>query len=370
MAGPTVHANPKPTPDAPSGAGLVLLIEADDELAEIIEITLAGHFHSKCVERIASVGALAEVDLSRFDAVLCAARLPGADGILALRAIASVRADIPVIMIAGAPDIPAALEAVRAGASDVVALTPGSHVALPLTVEKNLALGRVRSENRRLQDALNESLGALQAKNDQLERAVASLEAMALTDELTGLANRRRLSERLDQMYAQGVRYGSDLACLMIDLDGFKSINDTLGHQRGDELLSLAGRIIAGSVRSSDVAARYGGDEFVILLPHTSWSTAATLGARLSARFQREAGKLGRVGLRCGMSIGVACLALSAPADGDQLLAQADNALYAAKQTGKSRLMVCGPDGVTALDPAALSAEVGQTPTLGPIRLG
>lgn len=370
MTGRPRHPPSIEPPAAPDCAALILLVEGDEELAEIVTITLTGHFRRACVERVETVAALAEVDLSRFGAVLCAARLPDGTGLDVLRALSGVRADLPVIIVAAEPDVPAALEAVRAGASDVVVLTPGSHIALPLTVEKNLALARTKEENRRLQAALGDSLDALRAKNEELERAVSSLEAMALTDDLTGLANRRRLTDRLDQMYAQAVRYSSDLACLMIDLDGFKTINDTLGHQRGDELLALAGRIVAGSVRSSDVAARYGGDEFVILLPHTSWSTAATLGARLSAKFQREAGKMGRVGLRCGMSIGVACLGLSAPADGDQLLAQADNALYAAKQAGKSRIMVCGPDGVTALEPSALSADVGANPDAGALRFG
>lgn len=345
-----------PGADRPDAAPVhILLLTSDDAAAREIVDAVRARFGPDSIESVAALADLARVDLARVRAALCALRLADGPGTDALRAILAVRPETPVVMLAEDGGANAALDAVRAGAADFVALVPGNPGAVLLAIEKNLAVAGVRAENRRLQQALNDSLAALQVKNRELEQAVTRLETMALTDELTGLANRRRLVERLEQMYAQAVRYGSDLACLMIDLDGFKAINDTLGHQRGDELLSLAGQVIARSVRAADVAARYGGDEFVVLLPHTSAATAAALAARLSSQFQREAGRMGRVGLRCGMSIGVACLGLSAPSDGDSLLAQADNALYAAKQSGKRRIMVCGPDGVTALDPATLA---------------
>jgi diguanylate cyclase (GGDEF)-like protein len=180
----------------------------------------------------------------------------------------------------------------------------------------------------------------------ELQDAVQKLEQMALTDELTGLANRRRLQGLLGQMFAQAVRYRQDLACIMADLDGFKAINDTLGHQKGDEALAIAGRLIAEQVRLSDVAARFGGDEFIVILPHTGCATASHLAQRLVDAFEARVGALCGPGAQCSMSIGIACLNVSRPDTPDQLLAHADKALYAAKKAGRRRIMVCGADGV------------------------
>ena len=157
-------------------------------------------------------------------------------------------------------------------------------------------------------------------------------------------------------MFAEALRYAADLSCLMIDLDGFKATNDTLGHQKGDDLLALTGRIINEQIRVSDIGARYGGDEFVIALPHTPHETAVALARRLATEFQRQGAALLGEDMRCGMSIGVSCLSLSKPLDPLQLIAHADAALYTAKMSGRARIMVCSPDGATALAPEKIGA--------------
>lgn len=327
----------------------ILLIEDDDDTASMTSETLARHFGASCVVRVGSVGALEGTELTLFDLALCDFHLPDGVGLDALRIIRSRRDDLPVIMVTGQSEAKVAVDAIHEGASDYIVKTMDYLATLPLVVEKNLTTSRMRKENSRLHEALRESLTELRVKNNELEEAVAELERMAMTDSLTGLANRRHLTTRLDQMFAQATRYRSDLACMMIDLDGFKAINDTLGHQRGDDLLELTGRVIRAEIRNADIAARYGGDEFVVLMPHTSSETAAALAMRLQDAFRRQAAGLADGRLRCSMSIGVSCVRLSNPGDGDELIAHADNALYAAKQAGKRRIMVCGPDGVTAM---------------------
>ncbi len=340
----------------PPRATRILLIEDDNVAAKVVTQSLEAHFGAGCVVRAADAAQADAADLSKVDVALCDYHLPDGDGIAVTRRMLRRRPDLPVVMLTTEAEVATVVAAIGAGACDYVLKTVDFAAAAAVIVEKNLAMARVKRENALLHDALSKSMAELRAKNRDLESAVRQLQQLALTDELTGLANRRRLNDLLPQMYAQAVRYGSDLACLMIDLDGFKAINDTLGHARGDDLLSLTGEVIRRNIRSSDVGARLGGDEFVVLLPQTPCQTAALLAARLGAAFQREAARLGKVGMRCGMSIGVSCLALSQPADGDQLLVHADNALYAAKDSGKKRIMVCGPDGVTALEPEALSA--------------
>lgn len=334
----------------------VLLIEDDDALAERMKRTLEGHFKWACTERCGSLAALANVDLARFDVVVCDDVLPDGRGLDAVQIIISRREELPVVLALAEDSARHAVGAVRMGAADCLVRVGDFVRTLPAMIEKNLELARIRRDNLRLQAALSSSLAELKRKNRELEEAASRFEAMATTDLLTSLANRRRLDQRLGLMFSEAVRYGQDLTCLMIDLDGFKSINDTLGHQRGDELLMLTGRIINEQIRSSDLGARYGGDEFVVILPHTGYETAISLGRRLVVEFQKQVGRvLGEIG-RCGMSIGLSSLSLSRPLDAQQLIAHADSALYTAKLSGRSRIMVCGPDGVTAMAPESLAA--------------
>jgi len=219
---------------------------------------------------------------------------------------------------------------------------------LRTTFEKHIELGRIKHENLRLQAALARSLAELKRKNRELEEQAERLEMIASTDLLTSLANRWRLQERMNPMFAEATRYGDDLACLMVDLDDFKNINDTLGHQTGDDLLTAVGRIIIEQVRASDIAARIGGDEFVIIMPRTTAHTAAALAERIRNQFSRHSNTITEDQCTCGMSVGIASISLSKPLDAKQLLSHADNALYAAKRSRTHGVMLCGSDGVTA----------------------
>jgi diguanylate cyclase (GGDEF)-like protein len=141
----------------------------------------------------------------------------------------------------------------------------------------------------------------------------------------------------LDQLYAEAQRYNKDLACVMIDMDGFKQTNDTMGHQIGDQLLALAGKVISANMRRMDVAARYGGDEFVLLLPHASSEEAAGAAQRIREEFRSAAAALLRNAhsARVTMSAGIASLQANRPSGPEQLIGIADTALYRAKQLGR-----------------------------------
>jgi diguanylate cyclase (GGDEF)-like protein len=206
-------------------------------------------------------------------------------------------------------------------------------------IEKGIRQQRMKKENERLQEELQAMLEQLKVKNVQLQESLDKLETMAATDHLTGLPNRRRLGDLLQRYYGEAVRYGFDLTCCMCDLDEYKQINDTLGHLIGDELLVLAAEVITSSLRSSDVAARYGGDEFVLLLPHTSLDRGCAVGERIRKELAvRSAGheKLSRA---VTVSMGVASVRCDSPDSADQLVALADRALYVAKETGRNRIV-------------------------------
>ncbi|MCH7632340.1 MAG: diguanylate cyclase [Planctomycetes bacterium] len=178
--------------------------------------------------------------------------------------------------------------------------------------------------------------------NAELEERVAhrthQLRELASRDPLTGLYNRRYFNETLQRCFAEAIRYDGDLSCIMIDLDEFKAANDKYGHHVGDELLVLTARTLNGRLRSADVAARFGGDEFIILLPQTDSAQAATLGEQIVIQFARDVSER-FPGIRVSMSIGIASLRTTKVEHAETLVRSADQALYEAKAAGKNKLV-------------------------------
>jgi diguanylate cyclase (GGDEF)-like protein len=172
-------------------------------------------------------------------------------------------------------------------------------------------------------------------KNEELEK-------LTITDHLTGLANRRYLFERLGEEVARSERHGHHLCLLMLDLDCFKHCNDTRGHQFGDKVLQDMALTIVSTIRSMDIASRYGGDEFIIILPETDEALAADIAERLRANLEKRfAGAAQdadrRTEERITASVGIACY----PEHGttiETLLKNVDTALYCAKKSGRNRI--------------------------------
>lgn len=171
-----------------------------------------------------------------------------------------------------------------------------------------------------------------------------------LTDFLTGWHNRRYLHARLSEELSRAQRQGSILVCLVIDLDKFKEINDRYGHLAGDTALREAAQRVDAQIRGSDAAARFGGDEFVVLAPGISIEQAAALAERIRSSVAESPVELSD-GVTCAMSvsIGVASIQLSREertleAHGQRLLAEADAALYRAKSLGRNRVEIADED--------------------------
>jgi diguanylate cyclase (GGDEF)-like protein len=126
----------------------------------------------------------------------------------------------------------------------------------------------------------------------------------------------------------------------MCDLDGYKKLNDTLGHQFGDKILQVTAKVISWNLRVMDIAARYGGDEFVILLPHASADLATTVGERIHTQFTLQMRSIVPANLSLTISMGIASVQHNKPINSDVLVALADEALYEAKHRGKDRMVV------------------------------
>jgi len=181
---------------------------------------------------------------------------------------------------------------------------------------------------------------ALQQMNEHLESKVAErtaeLNALLLRDVLTGLPNRRALMESLPEAMARASRSAMPAALLFIDMDGFKGVNDTHGHEEGDELLRQFGARLAEAVRKTDLVARLAGDEFVVVLEMLARPGDAEDTARKLLACIREPYTLRTTDVTVGASIGVALFAPADKPDLDAWLARADHAMYAAKRSGKN----------------------------------
>ena len=185
------------------------------------------------------------------------------------------------------------------------------------------------------------NITARKATEDELAAALARLESIAATDGLTGVANRRRFDEALATEFRRAQRDARPLSLLLIDLDQFKSVNDTFGHQVGDDVLrTVAGALAGLAQRAGDVVARYGGEEFVLLLPNTPPACALKVAQRAQDGVRAlDAGILGMPGRpSITVSVGVSCSQFL-PAGGSEheLVRMADEALFAAKRDGRDR---------------------------------
>jgi diguanylate cyclase (GGDEF)-like protein len=172
----------------------------------------------------------------------------------------------------------------------------------------------------------------------QLRRREAQLLELARTDALTGLTNRRHFMRVLARELQRARRYQLPLACVMLDLDDFKGINDRHGHLVGDEVLVAVAGALRAAVRETDVVARYGGEEFAVLLPSTSLEGAGDVAERCRALIEGITLPAEDGPVRITTSMGVASYPDTEAADVDDLLRAADQALYAAKRRGKNRV--------------------------------
>jgi diguanylate cyclase (GGDEF)-like protein len=176
-----------------------------------------------------------------------------------------------------------------------------------------------------------------------LGRKEDQLEELSVTDPLTGLANRRRLRAQFTEELNRAARYGTPLALLVVDVDRLKAINDGYGHAAGDRALHLVSEGLRRSCRATDVAARFGGDEFLVLAVNTTATEALALAHRIGATVRRLSAAAAPGGPRLTVSIGAADLERALQASFAALHAAADRALYQAKAEGRDRAAVAPP---------------------------
>ncbi|MBI3979759.1 MAG: diguanylate cyclase [Chloroflexi bacterium] len=252
--------------------------------------------------------AMERLRATAFDAVVLDYALPDASGLDVLRTIREQGWDVPVVMVTGSRSTDVAVAAMKAGAADYVVKDFVMFARLPQTIAEVIDAHRQRQVQ---------------------QRRLAELEHLANEDFLTGLTNRRAFEERFRQEWERAHRYGRPLALALLDLDDFKRVNDTHGHRIGDRVLAAVGRALRSTFRIADVTARYGGDEFVVLMPETDEASARIAISRLMAALEALNA---RGDLPVAVSISVGLAVHSHERDPEALLEAADRALYADKQ--------------------------------------
>jgi len=299
--------------------GRVLLIDNPDNAVERMRVALM-QTHKVEIETNPAE-AMTSVQEGDYEVVVISLALQAADP---LRLISQIRAqdrfrNLPILILAEPTDEPRILRTLDMGINDYL-IRP---------IDRNELLARVSTQVRkkRYQDRLKDNL-------------TASME-LAIVDPLTKLHNRRYFQSHLAALLAQGHTRGVIASLMVIDIDHFKSVNDTYGHDAGDEVLRECANRLRSAVRGVDVVARFGGEEFVLLMPDTDAAAGQHVAERIRISMEREGFPIhqGRQAINLTVSIGVAT-AGEGLKNGDALFKMADEALYRAKKSGRNRVMM------------------------------
>ena len=273
-------------------------------------------------------------------------RMPEMNGSEFLTRSREIAPDAIRMLLTGYSDMETTVAAMNEGGASHYIGKPWEDSALLQTVRDGVRHYHLMIENRRQQEAINQKNAELHELLNRLAQQNSELEHLASTDALTGLTNRRRFLEFLENERCRIERYGGALSLIMFDVDHFKKVNDTWGHAVGDAVLCEIARDAQQFLRRADIAARYGGEEFVILLPETELPGATQIADRLRqlvadtviANDQKPP-------ISVTISIGVA--SLEPDESGDELLIRADKAMYQAKNNGRNRVELANPGCLT-----------------------
>lgn len=322
-----------PTPEKPT---LVLIVDdKPDNLDVLIEHLSAHRF--KIAVALNGEDALELAQTLAPEAILLDAMMPGMDGFETCRRLKSDPAcrEIPILFMTALADIDDKIKGFEAGAVDYVT-KPLQYRELLARLGTHLTLRRQQAELARQNAELSRINTELAEKNATISEQAGILQRLSCTDMLTGLLNRRGFLERLEREHAR--RHGAGYSLALGDIDHFKQFNDTYGHDCGDYVLQEVAKTLDSHIRAEDCLGRWGGEEFILLLPSTRIEDAALLAEKLRATVAGQIYSYQDTPLKITLTLGVAGFHPDAPPAA--CIKQADDALYQGKAGGRNQVRV------------------------------
>jgi two-component system cell cycle response regulator len=303
----------------------ILVVDDNPDNLEIISVRLSSRgFHIETATN--GQEALERVRQAPPHLILLDVMMPLLDGYEVSRQIKNDEGlpYIPIILVTARDSTQDKVEGLDAGADD--------YLTKPINFPELEARVRSMLRIKRLQDELDQ-------KNRELEVANKRLRKLSITDGLTELFNHRHVHELLHEEFERSKRSGEAMAVAMMDLDRFKQVNDTYGHPTGDVILYETAHILKETAREIDMVGRYGGEEFIVILPGTDEEAAQQFAERVRGRVEEHVYQDEAAEVRMTVSGGVASFLPSANEDPDTLIKRADEALYNAKESGRNRVI-------------------------------
>ncbi len=303
----------------------VLVVEDSDTVRhEIIQILKGKNIFDSFHEADDGLQGFKVLLSKKIDLILCDVDMPMMDGFkfISLVQTRDDLRDIPIILLTGKEDRDSKIRGLEQGASD--------YITKPFDAGELVARVKVHLKIKTLQD--------------QLKQANELLLAISHTDHLTGLNNRRYLEETLEREFRRTQRKGSNLAVMIMDIDHFKKVNDTYGHQQGDSALCKVAAIFQRALREYDTAARFGGEEFIAVIPETSLFEAENIAERIRKAIEGAIFNVEVENIKITASFGVSAYPTDGIRSADDLIREADKALYAAKIKGRNKVEVMPAD--------------------------
>ena len=334
--------------ERPESHSRILVVDDHEDNIEVLKVRLESWgYRTDSVHDGAA--ALRYVESTPPDLILLDVMMPEVSGIEVARRVKANRSlpFIPIIMQTALDSTEAKVEGLEAGADD--------YITKPIDFAELKARVRSMLRIKGLQEALEERERELLEVNERLRH-------MSQTDGLTGLDNRRNLNDRLEEMFHHAQRLSEPFSCVMCDLDHFKSVNDSYGHQAGDEVLKQLSTILKDEAREIDRVGRYGGEEFMLLLPGTVLDAAVTFSERVRKRIEAHTFTFDGGTLQRTASFGVSGWPHPTIRDSDALVRAADDALYVAKETGRNRVIRYDGDEFNAHQTSKNGADAAPRP--------
>ncbi|MCP3888061.1 MAG: GGDEF domain-containing response regulator [Desulfobulbaceae bacterium] len=283
--------------------------------------------------------ALKIIEATPIHIVVSDMKMPEMDGLTLLRIIKEKFPDIIRIVLSANTQTAQLLPCINTGEIFRFITKPLEKEKLKTAIHDAIELFLVRQDKVDL-------VRSLQQKNDELQESLTrqkeveyKLQLLCMVDDLTGLYNRRQLITALQQAFFESKRYDTSLSCMMVDLDHFKIVNDTYGHDFGDAVLKEFSKRLKNVLRTADISFRYGGEEFFALLPQTELDEAEIVGQRILESCRSTPFASGDISHDVTVSIGAASYKSCLPHSPEELIKAADEMLYQAKNLGRDRVV-------------------------------